>query len=255
MDKTSLGDRMKGYENIERKYLTKRTPMIIRIDGCHFHTFTKDFDRPFDMSLSGCMVDTAMQLCKNIMGAKLAYTQSDEISLLIMDDDTYETQPWFDKNLQKITSVSAAMATLYFNHAMKTAVECEFASNGLAKAFETFRLAIFDSRAFTLPREEVLNYFLWRQRDCEKNSIQTLARRYFTQKELYAKKGNDIKEMLLAKGIDWDNVLTENRLGICVKKGEDHKWFIDYQIPAFHDQPEYIEDLVYHRGENNNEND
>lgn len=251
MDKTSLGDRMKGYENIERKYLTKRTPMIIRIDGCHFHTFTKDFDRPFDISLSSCMADTARQLCRDIMGAKLAYTQSDEISLLVMDDDTYETQPWFDKNLQKITSVSAAIATLDFNHAMKIAVECGFASKGLVKAFETFRPALFDSRAFTLPREEALNYFIWRQRDCEKNSIQTLARMHFTQKELYAKKCSDIREMLLAKGIDWDNVLTQNRLGVCVKKGEDRKWFIDYQIPIFHDQPEYIEDLVYHRGENN----
>ena len=115
MKYNSLGDRMKGYENISRIYLTKRSPVIIRIDGKAFHSFTKGFLRPFDNILMETMAETAKFLAQNISGCKLAYTQSDEISLLLTDYETNETQPWFENNLQKLVSVSASMATLHFN--------------------------------------------------------------------------------------------------------------------------------------------
>lgn len=118
-NKDSLGDRMKGYENISRIYLTRRTPIIIRIDGKAFHSFTRGFARPFDDVLIKSMQDTAKYLCENIMGCKLAYTQSDEISLLLVDYEKIETQAWFDNNLQKIVSVAASMATMAFNKAFK----------------------------------------------------------------------------------------------------------------------------------------
>ena len=111
MKYNSLGDRMKGYENISRIYLTKRSPVIIRIDGKAFHSFTKGFLRPFDNILMETMAETAKFLAQNISGCKLAYTQSDEISLLLTDYETNETQPWFENNLQKLVSVSASMAT------------------------------------------------------------------------------------------------------------------------------------------------
>ena len=110
MKYNSLGDRMKGYENISRIYLTKRSPVIIRIDGKAFHSFTKGFLRPFDNILMETMAETAKFLAQNISGCKLAYTQSDEISLLLTDYETNETQPWFENNLQKLVSVSASMA-------------------------------------------------------------------------------------------------------------------------------------------------
>jgi len=115
MSNDSLGDRMKGYENIERRYLTRRMPAIIRVDGKAFHTFTRGFQKPFDMILMQAMWDTAKYLCENIMGCKIAYVQSDEISLLLTDYDDIRTQAWFDKNIQKMVSVSASMATLGFN--------------------------------------------------------------------------------------------------------------------------------------------
>ena len=111
----SLSDRMKGYENAYRIYLPKRLPVIVRIDGRAFHTFTKGMQKPFDHILMGCMKLTARRLCKEISGCKLAYTQSDEISLLLTCDDTLSTEPWFGNNLQKLTSLSASLATLYFN--------------------------------------------------------------------------------------------------------------------------------------------
>ena len=110
-----LGIRMKIYENVTRNYLTRRVPVLIRIDGKSFHSFTKGFQRPFDELLISTMQQTAKYLCENIQGCKLAYTQSDEITLLLTDYETIGTQGWFDYNIQKIVSVSASMATLAFN--------------------------------------------------------------------------------------------------------------------------------------------
>lgn len=107
----TLGDRMKAYENVSRVHLTRRCPVIIRLDGCHFHTFTKGMSRPFDDIIIKTMQLTAQYLCENIMGCRLAYTQSDEISLLLTDYARIESEAWFNNNLQKLVSVSASMAT------------------------------------------------------------------------------------------------------------------------------------------------
>ena len=269
MDKTSLGDRMKAYENIERRYLTARAPVIIRIDGVHFHTFTKGFDTPFDDSFLDCMRMTAKDLCQNIEGAKLAYTQSDEISILLTDDDTIETQPWFGKNLQKIVSVAASMASYFFNKNMQIIHDdgIEEANNwkyyfskGMAEAFEQKRMAIFDARAFVIPREEVNNYFEWRQQDAIRNSIQSTGQAYFSHKELDHKNCKDIQQMLSDKyGVNWNTFTKIYQRGACVIKypkqvetpeGEwitRNKWGVDYEIPIFHEDPDYIEKWVYNR--------
>ena len=260
MDKTSLGDRMKGYERAELRLLTRRAPLIIRIDGCHFHSFTKDFTRPFDESFLACMRATAKDLCENIMGAKFAYTQSDEISLLLTDDDNIETQAWFGKNLQKIVSVSAAMATFFFNRNLERLCTCGmlaenshdfyFSSIGMNKAYLNGRLAVFDARAFVLPREEVNNYFLWRQRDCERNSIQSVAHANYPQNELTGLSCNDLQNKLFTeRGINWNDYETVFRRGAAVEKDSDNKWYVNMEIPRFNEDPAHIENLVYHRSE------
>lgn len=260
MDKTSLGDRMKEYENVERRYLTRREPLIIRIDGCHFHSFTKDFKHPFDASFLACMRATAKDLCENIMGAKFAYTQSDEISLLLTDDDSIETQAWFGKNLQKIVSVSAAMATFFFNRNLsylyyhglpgENLNDFYFGSVGINRAYASGRLAVFDARAFVLPREEVNNYFLWRQRDCERNSIQSVAHANYPQKELTGLSCNDLQNKLFTeRGINWNDYETVFRRGAAVEKNSDNKWYVNMEIPRFNEDHAHIENIVYHRGE------
>ena len=167
-----LGDRMKDYENVNRFYLTRRMPLIIRIDGRAFHTFCRGLKKPYDRIFAESMQATTINLCKNIEGCKLAYTQSDEISLLLTDYDELETQAWFDKNLQKIVSISASLATLYFNKAFKDLSEewCESYysawnnSEEDDKYYDTLRKsqfsATFDSRAFCLPKEEIANYYI-----------------------------------------------------------------------------------------------
>ena len=260
MDKTSLGDRMKEYENVERRYLTRRQPLIIRADGRAFHRFTKDFKRPFDESFLACMRSTAKDLCENIMGAKFAYTQSDEISLLLTDDDSIETQAWFGKNLQKIVSVSAAMATFFFNRNLSCLFfhglpgedpgGFYFGSMGMNRAYVDKRIAAFDARAFVLPREEVNNYFLWRQRDCECNSIQSVAHANYPQKELIGLSCNDLQNKLFTeRGINWNDYPIAFRRGAAIEKDSDNKWFINMEIPRFNEDRAHIENIVYHRGE------
>lgn len=236
----TLGDRMKGYENINRFYLTKRMPMIIRIDGRAFHTLTKSLSKPFDPIFMDAMFETARSLLENVAGCKLAYVQSDEISLLVTDYDNLETQPWFDKNLQKIVSVSASIATVafnnYFDHMM------------LLAPYNSIHTATFDSRAFVLPKEEVCNYFIWRQQDATRNAIQSLGQAYFSHKELQGRSCEEIQDMLfLQKGINFDDLSTSKKRGACIYKEkfkETTFYHNDREIPIFSKNREYIERFI-----------
>lgn len=202
--KDSLGDRIKhNYENRNRSYLTRRTPVIMRLDGKAFHTLTRSCTKPFDIEFSSAMVYTAHKLLKEIQGAKCAYTQSDEISILITDYETLETEAWFDYNVQKITSVAAAVASLAFSDAYK-------------------KEGIFDCRVFNIPKEEVCNYFIWRQKDWIRNSIQMLARKHFSHKELHNKKIKDIHDMLYTKNINWADLEDRWKNGIHIENGSPY---------------------------------
>ena len=274
MRKDNLGDRMKSYENITRTYLPGRMPIIIRIDGCHFHTFTNGFKKPFDDILMKAMEETAAHLCKNIEGVKVAYTQSDEISLLITNNDTWETQPWFGNNIQKMASVAASIATLAFNRAFD-ALAHDFINDvyykdpsvATDKLLNTYldacdKGATFDARVFVLPADEVCNYFIWRQQDAIRNSIQSMGQAHFSHKELMNKNCENIKQMLVEKNIKWEAYPIPQRRGICVAKQSTpimttvyfgtnktettyrNKWIIDEAIPLFWEDREYIDKLL-----------
>ena len=281
MDRTTLGDRMKNnYENITRYYLTRRMPVIIRIDGRAFHTFTRGFKKPFDDILVSTMQDTMKYLCENIQGCVLGYTQSDEISLVLTDYVEITTDAWFGNNLQKMCSVSASMATLAFNKFFSEQVQdfmyacCdEFGDNVLPEKqndydnavkvyFNKLNAAMFDSRVFTIPKEEVCNYLIWRQQDATRNSIQSVGQANFSQKELHGKSCNNIQDMLMTqKGINWNDYSTTLKRGSCCIKADDSlteydevgnicgytersKWVIDNEIPIFTQDRNYVEKLI-----------
>ena len=264
----SLGDRMKGYENAYRLYLPRRLPVIIRIDGRAFHTFTRGFKRPFDEVLQTAMQLTAKKLCEEVSGCKLAYVQSDEISMLVTNNDSIETQPWFDNNLQKLVSLSAAIATLEFNRVFDECVwtwytkkldeAVDESGNPVSmdeadkRAEEWYTLkknsATFDARAFVLPEDEVCNYFIWRQQDAVRNSIQMVAQSLYSHKELQNKNQSDLQELIHAKGINWNNYPVPCKRGACVVRMEQlidgivrNKWMIDLEIPTFTKNRAYIE--------------
>lgn len=268
----SLGDRMKTHEKISRVYLPRRLPVIIRVDGRAFHTFTRGFQRPFDEVLAQSMWETAKALCKEISGAKLAYTQSDEISVLVTNNDTLDTQPWFDNNLQKLVSISASIATLGFNKAFKD-VFSAFLRDEDTKGegddfdiihtyFNSMMKAQFDARAFVLPPDEVCNYFIWRQQDAVRNSIQMVAQSLYSHKELQHKNQAALQDMLMEKGVNWNDYPTPYKRGVCLVKkqkivsiGADlsgavpvirNQWVVDKDIPIFTQYRDYIERWLKH---------
>lgn len=244
----NLGDRMKAnYENRSKTYLTRRTPVIIRIDGKAFHTFTKGFIKPFDTVFTESMQKTMLFLCKNIQGCVLGYTQSDEITLILLDYMKLNTSAWFDYNVQKICSVSAALATLEFNRVFKKEVDSLPYDSGIYNiALE--KGAVFDARCFNIPKEEVANCILWRQQDAIRNSIMSLGLSFFGHKELQNLNTKEIIAKLKEENVHWEDLpLVWQRGCCCVKKEVDKidSWVIDYEIPIFKGEGlDYIENLL-----------
>ncbi len=239
----SLGDRMKTYERTTRNFLIKRTPIIIRLDGKAFHTFTKKLTinndpslqyGPFSHTLHNIMTDVMVRVCKQIQNAKFAYTQSDEISILLTDYDNIRTEQWFNGNIQKIASVSASMVTAHFNYAFADAI------NDGQICLDS--LAMFDSRVFNLPKEEVTNYFIWRQNDASRNSVQMLGRHYFSHKQLHQKNNNQIQDMLMLEhNVNWNDLDTWKKRGTGYL-GKSHT--VDKEIPILTQDRNYIESLL-----------
>jgi tRNA(His) guanylyltransferase len=232
----SLGDRMKGYEAAHRIVLPRRLPVIVRVDGKAFHRWTRPCVRPFDANLCDVMNHAAIALCEEIQGAKLAYVQSDEISVLIHSYETHESQPWFDNQLQKIVSVSAAIAAVTVTR----------------EAPERLGInapAYFDARAFVVPEADVTNYFLWRQQDATRNSIQMLARSLASHKECDGLDTNKLQELSWQRGQNWNDLPTSHKRGRCVVRErfevegtERHRWVVDNEIPIWKAEGrEYIE--------------
>jgi len=236
MDKDELGNRMKEYENVLDLTLTRRLPLIIRLDGKAFHSLTRRMEKPFDPRFLEIMQIVAKYLCRNIQNCKLAYTYSDEISLLCIDYESIHTDAWFGNRLQKIVSVSAAMASVWFMKLYPVYFPDYIDPDPL-----------FDSRAFTLPPHEVCNYMIWRQQDCTRNSITALAQAHFSHKELQNKNSKQKQEMLLLeRGVNWNDLPVENKRGTCIVY--DHKlfnWVMDKDIPIFTQNRKYINEHVY----------
>ena len=189
-----LSTRMKeNYEKVPQTKLMRRTPVALRIDGKAFHTLTRGFKKPFDEILIRSMQETMKYLCENIQGCILGYTQSDEITLILQDYKTLTTGAWFDYEVQKLCSISASMATMKFNKTFNEIASCFVDENEdddnlcnycdkLLGAIE--KGAMFDSRCFNIPKEEVTNLLLWRQLDAARNSVQMVGRAYFSHAEL-----------------------------------------------------------------------
>lgn len=254
------------YEQIPKTKLMRRTPVAIRIDGKAFHTFTKGFKKPFDDVLVKSMQQTMKYLCENIQGCVLGYTQSDEITLILVDYKKLNSSAWFDYEVQKMCSIAASMATMAFNNIFSK--EVEYYTNALRETnsmtkqefgyAETLinaieKGAMFDARVFNIPKEEVTNLVYWRQLDATRNSIQMVGQANFSHKELQDKSCNEIQDMLMVqKGINWNDFpVSQKRGSCCIKEAyelegvERTRWVIDNNIPIFKEEGrEYIDKLI-----------
>ena len=259
-DKTSLGDRMKNYEVRLRSYVPSKTSAILRIDGKAFHTYTRGLDKPFDVPLAEAMAETTKYLCENIQGAKLGYTQSDEISILLTDYDDINTSAWFDYQVEKMVSVSSSLATVKFLHTRVMQILSNRFISDMPSIEQVYRmkLASFDSRVMSLPNdEEVINYVLWRQQDAERNSIQALAQSVFSHKQLHGKNTANMHDMLHEQGMNWNDCPTRQKRGISVIKRQYPKtsgspavtvmrseWYIDNEMPVISQDKQYVRNVL-----------
>ena len=253
----NLGMRMKTYyEQVPKYRLMRRTPVAIRIDGKAFHTFTKGFQKPFDEVLGNAMVRTMEYLCKNIQGCVFGYTQSDEITLLLIDYQTFETDAWFDYEVQKMCSISASMATMTFNKYFYSEVlkwyDKAIADN-LYRDKEITQLkvyqnaaekgAMFDARCFNIPKEEACNLVYWRQLDATRNSIQMVGQANFSHNELQGCSCNVIQDMLHEqRGINWNDYETRWKRGVAWTRHGG----VDWDMPILKGEGrEYVETVIY----------
>ena len=249
MDK-NLDERMKDYEKATCSPLLINTPIILRLDGRAFHTLTRGIDKPFDEKFITFMNAIAIDLCDNeIMNARLAYLQSDEISILIYNKIFSDV--WFGNDVQKMVSIASARASSF-------ATDYHNNKYGVFGRFKT-PIIMFDARVFIIPEKDICNYFIWRQKDWERNSIQMLARKYYSDKQLYKKNYDDMQEMIFQKKDNWNNLSIYLRRGRCVIpmnervkvknkyfEGEvDRKvWKVDAEIPIFTKDRGYIESYL-----------
>lgn len=274
MSYDTLDDRMKNaYEYRYRMYLPDRIPVIIRLDGKAFHSFTRGLKKPFDALFVKTMQDTMEYLCSNIQGCKFGYVESDEISLCLWNWSKNESDAWFGNNLQKMVSISASMAGVAFNRYWNRNVAeylcAEYCSNCeslITEEEDKYRttiknkaemlMPVFDSRAFIIPAEEVHNYFVWRQNDCMRNSIQGLAQSLYSEREIHRINTSKLQnKMFSEKGVNWNDYSVVERRGTCIYKvptkviglnGETvirNKWTMDINMPIL-SKPENKEFVI-----------
>jgi tRNA(His) 5'-end guanylyltransferase len=221
-----LGDRMKLYEGMEAgRRLMPRLPCVARIDGRSFSTFARDLAKPYDPRLSRLMIETTRHLVRE-SNARIGYTQSDEITLVLYTDNPKE-QLWFDRRVQKMTSQLAAQATAAFNHLLPEYLPEKFARRSLAS------LPTFDARVWSVPTlAEAANVILWREQDATRNSVESAARAQYSHNALMNRNTREMRAMLRDKGIDWDDYPALFKRGTYIQRRVTHRRFSTEELEA-----------------------
>lgn len=217
-DNTPLGERMKRYEHTFRQFLPRRAYTLMRLDMRAAHTYLRHAERPFDQGFMTDMDMVTARLCEEIPGARFAYTQSDEISLLVTDFDTTQTEPWFGGNLAKLVSVSAGLASALL-------AKQRYLIPGVPH---------FDSRVWSMADPvEVANYFVWRQRDAVRNSILMVGQHHFSHTELHGKSTDEVQELLFTqRGVNWGKLPGHCKRGRLTVYSADEGW-VTFAAPTF----------------------
>ncbi len=217
----ALGDRMKSYEKLSQQRFMPRLPIIARLDGKGFSKWTRNFRRPYDERMSRTMVETTRRLVEET-NACIGYTQSDEITLVFYSDSE-KSQVFFDGKIAKMHSVIASMCTAYFNEIAKTQFDCDLPDNP----------AIFDCRVFQVPTlEEAANAVLWRERDATKNSVSMATRSYYSHKEMMNKNSSEMQDMLMDKGINWNDYPLFFKRGTFIQRVKSKRAFTIEEIDS-----------------------
>lgn len=274
MDGLEIENRMKEfYENVPRTRLMRRCPVALRMDGKAFKHFTENFKKPYDRLFRDTMQETMLSLCQSIQGCVFGYTQSDEITLILVDYETFSQEAWFNYEIQEMVSTAASMTTMYFNKIFERKTR-EFVMENyylmdsndsfspdsdsisgdgfspeenpdeeLRRYVEIYNDAVskgamFDAQCFNVPKEEVTNLIYWRQLDAIRNSVQMAARTHLSNTEVKNKTTKEMKQMLEQIGITWEDYPMDCQRGACAIRGQRDgdvrpHWYVDKNIPIF----------------------
>ena len=235
----SLGDRMKMYERVNPEYLIHRMPIILRVDGKAFHTYTRGCVRPWDVALMDAMDQAAIAICEEADGAQVAYVQSDEISVFLHSYKRYHSRPWFDGKKSKIETVAASAAAAWVTGASTS-------------IFGKVKHALFDGRAHNYPESDVCNYFIWRQQDATRNAIQMAARDRFSERAMYRKNTDQLQEMLFQQyQVNFNDYPTHMKRGRFIVREKYEvdgamrsRWVVDKEGPVLTKDRNYIEQYL-----------
>lgn len=275
MDGLEIGNRMKEfYENVLRTRLMRRCPVALRMDVKAFKHFTENFKKPYDRLFRDTMQETMLNLCQSIQGCVLGYTQSDEITLSLVDYETFSQEAWFNYEIQKMVSTAASMTTMYFNKIFERKTRefvmencCLMDSNDdfsqeenpneeLHRYVKIYKDAVskgamFDARCFNVPKEEVTNLIYWRQLVAIRNYVQMAARTHLSNTEVKNKITKEMKQMLEQIGITWEDYPVDCQRGACaIREQRDGDvrphWYVDKNIPIFKGKDrDYVNRFVF----------
>lgn len=204
----AMGDRMKEFEGIETgQRFIPLLPIVVRLDGRSFSSYTKWMERPYDVLMSRTMIETTKALVRET-NAVIGYTQSDEITLILYSD-AFDSEIWFDGKKQKMISCLASFCSVTFYRLI-----CE--ANPEKK---TAPLPTFDCRAYNAPsKTEAVNAVLWREKDATKNAISSAARSLYSHKDIEGKTGSEKQEMLFAKGVNFNKYPAAFKRGTFIQR-------------------------------------
>ncbi|KAH7135981.1 tRNAHis guanylyltransferase-domain-containing protein [Dendryphion nanum] len=214
----TLADRMKTYEAPFEYTLPANSPVILRLDGHRFSRFTKHFDRPFDQRIHNAMVATSSDLLKYFPSATVAYTQSDEITLVFPNGVQS-----FNDRVQKLASLASSYCSVRFGGHLRNFLAETPEPKVEESTFEDITFAHFDARWYAVPSvEEALNVLLWRCRgDAVRNAITAFARTLYSTQEMHKKHYNQLLEMMKTeKGVQFEESVPKWALQGCLLKRE-----------------------------------
>lgn len=221
MEFTNLGDWCKWLEkNFSPDVMIPKLPVIIRLDGNNFSSWTRNLNKPFDEGLNNLMVDTLKFLVEET-NAVIGYHQSDEISLILYSDYR-DSGIYNDGKKQKILSKLTGKCVTFFNEKRK-----EYLPN-------QNKIANFDCRIYQTPTLlDACSQLLWRENDATKNSISMLARSLFSHKELQNLNYNQMQDkMMLEKGVNWNDLPVKFKRGVYIRRVKTYKPYSKEEIDS-----------------------
>lgn len=239
-ERSSISKRCKFYEAFETGHrFIPKIPIMCRLDLRSGHSFTQGMERPFSPQFSNCMIETTKYLVSQT-NARIGYCQSDEISLVFLQE-TIDSQLFFDSKKFKMISLVASLATAKFQHLALS----YFPKKMKRLLSNESLLPTFDARFWSVPtKEDAVEVIIWRVRDAVKNSISMAAQSVYSHKQLQGKTSSDKQEMLFQKEINWNDYPTFFKEGTFIQRKKIYKNLNDEELSRIPDKYKPKEPII-----------